>query len=530
MKQYKTIVVGGGIAGLTAAVYTAKRFGDVLLVEQNERTGGLVNTFTKDGFTFDGGVRALESAGIIKPMLADLGIDLTYKKNKVSVGIANDVIHVETESDLTVYMELLRRIYPDSGDDLVRLEKLIKKVMNNMKILYAVDNPLFMNFKEDLPYFVRVYLPWMFKFMLALRNIKKLNGPVEEALASIINNRSLRDIVDQHFFKATPAFFAMSYFYLYTDYFYPSGGVGVLPGKMQDKFGDLGGKLQLNTKIVKLKPAQKTIIDSQGIDYAYEKLIWAADLKTLFSITDGDGLPRDQVEKIEAQKRLILSRRAAESIFTVFAGVDLPPEFFASISQGHFFYTPSPRGLGEIHRSELRSMLNEWERIEKSRVLSWIDKFCTYNTYEISIPVLKDPGSAPPGRTGIIASLLFEYKLVKLVKDDGWYEEFKTYLENKIIEVLSESIYPGLDRHILFKFSASPLSIEEKVGSSEGAIIGWSFEDPVPVSSSMLGINEAVKTPIPHVFKAGQWAYSPTGVPTAILTGRLAADAVVASM
>lgn len=95
-----------------------------------------------------------------------------------------------------------------------------------------------------------------------------------------------------------------------------------------------------------------------------------------------------------------------------------------------------------------------------------------------------------------------------------------------MIAVLASSIYPMLKERVLFRFSATPITIANTVGSSEGAIVGWSFENPIPVSNSMLKINEAVITPIPHVFKAGQWSYSPTGVPTAILTGRLAVDAL----
>jgi hypothetical protein len=34
------------------------------------------------------------------------------------------------------------------------------------------------------------------------------------------------------------------------------------------------------------------------------------------------------------------------------------------------------------------------------------------------------------------------------------------------------------------------------------------------------------KTAIPDVFKAGQWSYSPSGVPIAILTGRIAAHVI----
>lgn len=45
-----------------------------------------------------------------------------------------------------------------------------------------------------------------------------------------------------------------------------------------------------------------------------------------------------------------------------------------------------------------------------------------------------------------------------------------------MIDTLTESVYGELKEDILFSFSASPLSIEKNVCSSEGAIVGWSFE------------------------------------------------------
>ena len=65
--KYNTIVVGGGIAGLTSAVYLARAGQKVLLIEKNKECGGLVNSFTHNGFHFEAGVRALEDAGIISP-------------------------------------------------------------------------------------------------------------------------------------------------------------------------------------------------------------------------------------------------------------------------------------------------------------------------------------------------------------------------------------------------------------------------------------------------------------------------------
>jgi hypothetical protein len=39
----------------------------------------------------------------------------------------------------------------------------------------------------------------------------------------------------------------------------------------------------------------------------------------------------------------------------------------------------------------------------------------------------------------------------------------------------------------------------------------------------------AVRTPFDDILQAGQWTYSPSGVPIAILTGKLAADAAASA-
>jgi len=46
----------------------------------------------------------------------------------------------------------------------------------------------------------------------------------------------------------------------------------------------------------------------------------------------------------------------------------------------------------------------------------------------------------------------------------------------------------------------------------------------MPVVNKIQSSARSVQTPLPSVFQAGQWAYSPAGVPMSILTGKLAAD------
>lgn len=524
---YNTIVVGGGIAGLTSAVYLARSGMKVLLIEKNKECGGLVNSFTRDGFHFEAGVRALEDAGIIFPMLKELNIQLEVVKSPVSVGVEKDIIDIHTKEDLNKYRDLLVKVFPESISEVDAVIKVVKKIMKHMEVLYGIENPVFKDLKHDRDFLFKKLLPWLPKFIFTVGKINRMNMPVEEYLATIIKNPSLRDLIAQHFFKNTPAFFALSYFSLYLDYFFPKGGVGKLSEALRNKILEYGGIIKTETRITAVFADDCAIIDHNNNRYSYDHLIWAADLKTFYSIVKTDGLAPEVKTKFSEVKSRMLACRGTDSIFSLFLEVDEPLESFKQIANGHFFYTPSKIGLGETHRKELDDLLRNFEHITKDEVLAWLGKFTRLNTYEISIPGLKDPGLVPPGKTGIIISLLAEYDLFKKIDQAGWLDEFTTEMELQMIDVISGSIYPMLKDKIIAHFSFSPLSIENRVGSSEGAIVGWSFEKTMPVINKIQISDRSVLTPVPNIFQAGQWAYSPAGVPMSILTGRLAANKIL---
>lgn len=525
--KYNTIIVGGGIAGLTSAAYLARAGQKVLLIEKNRELGGLVNSFTRDGFHFDAGVRALLDAGIIRPMFEELGIKLEFVKSPVSLGIEKKIIHIQNLDSLIDYSELLKKIYPESEGEIDRVLKSIRKIMKHMNVLYGIENPVFKDLKNDRKFLIKSLLPWLPKFIFTAQKINRLNMPVESYLERIVQNSSLRDIISQHFFKNTPTFFAMSYFSLYLDYFYPVGGVGKLADAVKNKVLEYGGEIKTEARVTELFVDKCLVKDQDHISYEYENLVWAADLKTLYRIADTEGVSEEIKTALEDVKKRMLGSRGGDSVFSLFMEIDEPLESFRKISNGHFFYTPSKLGLGETHRAELDSLLGNFDHVKKEEILSWLDRFTKLNTYEISIPGLKDPRLAPAGKTGLIISLLAEYDLFNKIKEAGWYDEFKTAFEDRILNVISESVYPMLKAKIIKRFSFSPLNIENRVGSSEGAITGWSFQKPVPVVNRIQRSDRSVLTPVSTIFQAGQWAYSPAGVPMSILTGKMAADKIL---
>lgn len=523
MTRKDVIVVGGGIAGLIAALTLAQKGKDVLLIEKNDHCGGLMGSFEREGFRFEGGARALVNAGLVKPLIKEFGLGVEVLPNPITLGIGDSLIRVEGEQSLSVYADLLKKLYPGSESDVDRIIGAIRAVIDDMKVLYGVDSPLFAKKRKNIFVLVPAAIAWMFKLTRTLYRISRMNTPFEARLDELSTNQSLKDMVGQHFFRKTPVFFALSYFALYNDYIYPKGGVGAFIQALADAIRERGGELRLGTEIVRIDPAAKVIADAAGNAYQYDKLIWAGDLKALYASSDAAGLKPGAGAKFARRKEKVLGSRGAESVFSVFVAADMPPETFGKVTSGHVFHTPDRRGLGQIHTAELQGLLERWDSVGKDEILGWLRRFCQYNTFEISIPALRDPDAAPSGKTGIIISALFDYELTRKVRESGWYEEFKQRVEEEFIEVISSSLYPGLKDHMIFRFSYSPLSIREWAGSSEGSIVGWSFEREIPAVTSMFRMPESVATALPDVYAAGKWVYSPAGGPTAIMTGRLAA-------
>ncbi len=517
---YDVIVVGGGASGLTAASFLAKQGLTTLLVEKEPHCGGLINSFIKDGFTFDGGIRAFDNAGALFPMLKQLGIDIEFVKNLISIGIEDEVVRVESDQSLLEFEQLLIKLYPDSKDEISAIMEDIQQMMRYMDIQYGINNPIFLDFKEDRDYFIKEVFPWMFKYALNVGKVSGKNQPVAEYLQKFTNNRSLIDIFTQHFFTETPAYFALSYFTLYQDYYYPKAGTGTLVQRLTDFITANGGEIRTGTAVDSINLDTRTVTTQQGDEIGYHCLLWTADQKALYNSIDEASLENQKTLHVVQEKKAALqAMRGNDSIFTLFLASNLDKGYFEEIATGHFFYTPSRKGESSAGSVPING---SWDEVR-----GWLERFFALTTYEIAIPVLRDSNLAPPGKTGLIISALFDYHLTKYIHDEGWEEAFRSAVTEMMINTLDRSIYPGLAESVMDSFTATPMTIQKMTGSTDGAITGWAFTNhPMPAESRLIKIANAVNTPLPDVYQAGQWTYSPSGLPVSLITGKLAADKI----
>ncbi|MBE0601375.1 MAG: oleate hydratase, partial [Firmicutes bacterium] len=145
--KHDAIIVGGGIAGLTAAAFLCKQGRSVLLFEKEAKLGGLIGSFEDNGFTFDAGIRAVENSGVLLPMLKSLGLDVAFLENQVSIGVENLVVRLSGPESLHQYSDMLKQAFPEDGEDIDKLIAAVRQAMDYMDVLYGIDNPLFMNLK-----------------------------------------------------------------------------------------------------------------------------------------------------------------------------------------------------------------------------------------------------------------------------------------------------------------------------------------------------------------------------------------------
>lgn len=525
--KYDVIVVGSGIAGLTSAAYIAKENRKILLLEKDSSFGGLLGAFNLDGHWLDKGARGIIDSGIIFPMLKQLGFKLEFTDNPIRMTFENQSMVFNSKASLDDYENVLTEIFPLEKDNIHSILLDVKKIMTHMDVLYGIENPLFMPKPYDLNYLSKVLLPWMVKFITHINKAMKYMQPVDEYLRTKTQNQSLIDLISQHFFAKTPTFFALSYFTLYLEYHYPMGSTQSFIDTFINFLNTMNVDLRKETEVVSIDVDKKELKTKDGSIYNFDQIVWAADTNKLYECIQINTVQSASLRNKLIEKRdFYKSKIGADSILTVYLLTDLDPEYFREKNGPHAFYTPKKVGLSSAPLSYIKDNNDQFIQ-DKDKIFDWIKLHLLYNTFEISIPSLRDKSLSPEGQCGLIVSILFDYELTQHIYKIGYYEEFKSFVRQETINILNDGLWDKLNNHVQKTIVSTPKTIYDRTFATQGSVTGWSFVNkPFPAEYQFLKVSQSVNTPVHFIKQAGQFTFNPAGVPVAVLTGKLAADAI----
>jgi phytoene dehydrogenase-like protein len=121
------VVVGGGIAGLTAACYLARTGAAVTLLERAAHVGGFATSACDDGYIFNRGIHALYPGGAASEVLHDLHITYRYGTPGDIWTLGNGAFHLFPASPLALVRSPLLGVRAKL--ELIRMFATLSRVM-----------------------------------------------------------------------------------------------------------------------------------------------------------------------------------------------------------------------------------------------------------------------------------------------------------------------------------------------------------------------------------------------------------------
>jgi phytoene dehydrogenase-like protein len=476
----KVIIIGAGIAGLSAGIY-AKRSGfDVTLIEQHSIVGGTCTSWKRKGYLFEGAVHWLTGSS---PAISG------YHKLWKETGALHDSVPVHTYEpfrsvewegqvisiyrDIDKTAEQLRRISPK---DTPLIDRLVKDVKTVSKMPMPISDVKGVKTKNPQ----RIGLGTAFKMLPVLPVMNQYSKMSCGQFAKQFSHPGL-----QRLFGDMPEHYAaiallMTYVTLNIgDGGYPEGGSLGMVHRMSKTFTDMGGKLLLNTKVEKVNIQNGK---TTGVALGYATLDADAVIVTQEAVAALDRL-FDTPPQDAWLKEL---RETAQSAVCTFVSLGV--------------------------RAELPDVtLPEWKLDTPITYAGLTDHYLSFNSYR---------RYAPEGGTALTTAFLADtYDFWKTARDEGRYEQEKEALAGQISRALCKK-YPQCEGKIEVIDIATPLTYERYTGAYHGS---WMGEMRVGDKMKQYpGICEGVS----GLYFAGHRLLPPGGLPAALQTGRTAAQLV----
>jgi phytoene dehydrogenase-like protein len=475
----RVVVIGAGIAGLTAAVYAQRSGFDVTLIEQHNIVGGMCTSWKRKGYLFEGAVHWLTGSNPrtdVYQIWKDTGalnesIPIFLHDPFRSIEHNDRLIHLYRDIDKTAAGFLA--ISPND-------KKQIRQLVKDVKRLCSMQMPIFdiRGLKAENP--KKMSLRLLLNMLPAFPVVKKLGKITCQNYVQRFHNPGIRRIlrIVPGEYSATSLLFTLATLHT-RDGGCPEGGSLPMVHRMKKTFTDLGGNLMLGTHV------KKVIIENdkvKGVTLESGILRTDAVIVTQETIAAYDML-FDTPLRDEWLKELCENTSPAVCTF-ICVGV----------------------------RAELPDdVIPDWELDTPIEYAGRMVNELGFNSYR---------RYAPGGGTALTTVLMGDtYEFWRNAKKVGSYEEEKRLLADQISRALCGK-YPECAGKIEVIDIATPLTYERYTGAYHGS---WmSILEPGKKMRQYSGVSESVD----GLYFAGHRIMSPGGLPASAASGRQAAQHV----
>lgn len=479
------IIIGSGVAGLSAGCYAQMNGYDTTILEMANTPGGLCISWKRDGYLFDGSIAGLAGSNPGSPLFQlweELGVikycPLHYGDNFGSIYLPDGKI-------ITVYT------------DIEKLEiHLLENFPNDSKSILEFTGGLRSVLKVDAPF--SASQGWK----ALMQQIKALPSVIASAPALVKYGKMTIDQFAEKFKDPTLSLAFRNFVHfggpdvpmltLLLPIAYAHRKMAGIPLKgwldfarsIEKRFLDLGGKIHYRSRVSKLlleKGVAKGVILGDDITYYADRILSAADGRFSQSLLLGkaESETRDPFRIEELSDQPVQVNIGVNQDFSVYRGATtyiLPYNFSAAGREQH--------------------------------------KITLHNKYY-------DPDAAPAGKSALTIFLDSDYLWWQEISADRVrYTQEKDICAQKVIEVIN-TYQPGFKDKVEVVDVSTPLTRERYTGNWMGAMQGRKPGKNL-IKAIMQGKPQYQFKGIDGYYMAGQWVEAWGGITTAAQSGRKA--------
>jgi len=470
------VIIGGGVAGLSAGIYARMRGYNAIIVEKHNILGGNLTGWNRNGYHIDNCVHWLVGTNkndYLYKIWEDIGAlgNVDIYQSEAFYTYENGGVRLSASKDIKKFRADLLAIAPEDEKQINWLIKAIKAIQG----YYGVGGE---NHDEK---------DGVFKMLKSVPIVLKCYNMTIGDLAKKFKNEVIRGFLKCLFTERFSALVILFFLALYMggDAALPSGGSVAMAQRIGERFLSLGGKMLLGKEVSEIcvdKKLAYAVKTKDGVTIPADAVVVACDPKVVFGKMIDIPMPK-QLQKMYDDEKLC----TFSSTQCAFAceKKDLP------------------------FSGEVIFDLSETESIELCAESLFVKEF----SYEKSF--------APEGSTVLQTMVFFKEdvseKYIKLRENDR--EEYKKQKKNIAKTVVSalERYYVGLKDKLKLLDVWTPATYKRYTNSQSGAYMTFGFSKkvaPIRKSNRVKGVKNMVL--------ATQWIQALGGLPIAAECGKIA--------